>query len=357
MQAEAGLFEGDVRRDLSAPLAVSFPGPTNFSQNGRTVAFSVQDTFRVVNDTGWLFRSGEFPDDLPAEPVEIVTAKKLINDADVAGALPALPFTVDASTGTVLTAITATIGAGGIDVVASGTTNAVGPTVRLTLTTTLTVAPSADVLRPEQGALYIVPTNTTVGFAPGSNLASNASVVVLELFKPVLIREFRPLLRARLESLINAAILTQIPGATPGGTLPEGVILSIRSVTIRTPTGAAATMEVRGALGAFGGVINKLVPAGSASGSQFKCFVATVVRGEDSPDVAVLRRFRDTVLVRHAAGRAFVVAYGAVGPWLAAAAARSPVVRRAADLLIVRPGVWIAKGQLDRHNSSISSYR
>jgi hypothetical protein len=36
-------------------------------------------------------------------------------------------------------------------------------------------------------------------------------------------------------------------------------------------------MEVRGALGAFGGVISRVVPAGS----RFGCFVATVVRGED----------------------------------------------------------------------------
>src|SRR6187399_1679880 len=66
-QSEEGRFDGSVRRDLSAPLDVSFPGNANFAYASRGVAFSVQDTNRVGNDTGWLFRSGELPGDLPAD--------------------------------------------------------------------------------------------------------------------------------------------------------------------------------------------------------------------------------------------------------------------------------------------------
>ncbi len=158
-------------------------------------------------------------------------------------------------------------------------------------------------------------------------------------------------MQSRLESLINSGVAGSVGGVLPTGSLPEGVILSIRSVTIRAPAGAAATMEVRGALGAFGGVMSKIVPAGSTSGSQSKCFVASVVRGEDSPDVAVLRQFRDTRLMQHVAGRAAVAAYGVAGPRLAVAVERSPALRRVADLLIVRPGVRLAKARLHRNRS------
>lgn len=48
------------------------------------------------------------------------------------------------------------------------------------------------------------------------------------------------------------------------------------------------------------------------------CFVATAAYGDRRhPDVVALRRFRDEVLVHHAAGRAFVRVYRAVGPVLA----------------------------------------
>jgi hypothetical protein len=56
--------------------------------------------------------------------------------------------------------------------------------------------------------------------------------------------------------------------------------------------------------------------SGSASGGG--CFVATAAfGGRAHPDVAALRRFRDEVLVRHRAGRAFIRAYAIVGPRLA----------------------------------------
>jgi hypothetical protein len=48
------------------------------------------------------------------------------------------------------------------------------------------------------------------------------------------------------------------------------------------------------------------------------CFVATAAYGSYAhPDVVALRRFKDEVLDRHAAGRAFVRLYWIVGPKLA----------------------------------------
>jgi hypothetical protein len=56
----------------------------------------------------------------------------------------------------------------------------------------------------------------------------------------------------------------------------------------------------------------------AVSASTGGCFVATAAYGSRThPDVVALRRFRDEVLVRRAAGRAFVGAYRVVGPRLA----------------------------------------
>lgn len=71
--------------------------------------------------------------------------------------------------------------------------------------------------------------------------------------------------------------------------------------------------------------------AASAGG----CFVATAAYGSWShPDVAALRRFRDEVLVRHRAGRAFIRAYRAVGPKLARLVTPAGLSGRAARALI-----------------------
>lgn len=60
------------------------------------------------------------------------------------------------------------------------------------------------------------------------------------------------------------------------------------------------------------------VPEDEEAQESASCFVATAVYGSPThPDVLALRRFRDEVLVRHAAGRAFIRVYWLVGPRLA----------------------------------------
>jgi hypothetical protein len=55
-----------------------------------------------------------------------------------------------------------------------------------------------------------------------------------------------------------------------------------------------------------------------ASDGGSGCFVATAAYGDRAhPDVVALRDFRDTVLVRHPAGRAFIRTYRTIGPVLA----------------------------------------
>jgi hypothetical protein len=56
-----------------------------------------------------------------------------------------------------------------------------------------------------------------------------------------------------------------------------------------------------------------------------KCFLATAVE-EHLPERTIpdLRRYRDEVLLRHAAGKVFVKCYYAIGPWLAVRLIRRP---------------------------------
>ncbi|MCA2980641.1 MAG: hypothetical protein INH41_14320 [Myxococcaceae bacterium] len=69
------------------------------------------------------------------------------------------------------------------------------------------------------------------------------------------------------------------------------------------------------------------------------CFIATIAYGAAAPELVVLRRFRDEVLLERPAGRAFVRAYYAVGPSLAGVVTAVPGARaltRAALGLVVQ---------------------
>jgi hypothetical protein len=55
-----------------------------------------------------------------------------------------------------------------------------------------------------------------------------------------------------------------------------------------------------------------------------RCFVATAVYGSyDAPEVLTLRKFRDEVLRKSCAGRAFITLYYRYGPYLARVVKRS----------------------------------
>jgi len=71
------------------------------------------------------------------------------------------------------------------------------------------------------------------------------------------------------------------------------------------------------------------------------CFIATAACGPDSRDVAVLRKFRDTVLLRTALGRMFVRTYYCVSPPLASLVSRSPITQNTIRKILIRPIVWL----------------
>jgi len=127
-----------------------------------------------------------------------------------------------------------------------------------------------------------------------------------------------------------------------GDTLPPGVVLSIRSTNVTPDPGGV--LEIRGALGAFGGVFSKLPPIQVTPGTGGKpCFIATAVHGADSPEVRLLRSFRDRELKKFFAGRKLVALYETVSPPIADYIADKPHLKAIARILVVSPGALLAK--------------
>lgn len=69
-----------------------------------------------------------------------------------------------------------------------------------------------------------------------------------------------------------------------------------------------------------------------------KCFIATVVYGSDSPEIAKLRQWRDDWLIKYAIGRLFVKYYYKIGPVIAHYISKSKfskkIVKTILDILI-----------------------
>ena len=77
-----------------------------------------------------------------------------------------------------------------------------------------------------------------------------------------------------------------------------------------------------------------------AERAQGRCFIATAVYGE-STETAILRRFRDEVLLRRAPGRRFVAVYYRIAPPFASVLERSSVLAFVVRLAL-KPLVFVA---------------
>jgi hypothetical protein len=269
-QQEEGSTDITVKRDDTSPVSFSFTHDGSFANVSRSVGLSVQDTGRVASDTGWLFRSGIYNTDLPTTPIEVVTADRTILPAELSSMLPAVPFTVDPST--TATAITATIAPastspprpGGVDLVITGTTTKGGPSVGFTWTGRVLLMPSSNIPDALSFAIDVGIDSPSITFTPGSNPVSTVTAWILNGVHSVVLNRLGPDMRTKIEWMVNTAIVTAAGKALPGGTLPAGVVLSMRSVSITS----APSIAIRGALGAFGGVLSKL-PAPLAAQTAF----------------------------------------------------------------------------------------
>jgi hypothetical protein len=89
--------------------------------------------------------------------------------------------------------------------------------------------------------------------------------------------------------------------------------------------------------------------AGSNAPEPGDCFIATACYGTAlAPELDTLRAYRDQVLRRHVAGRAFVAAYYRLAPRPAAALAHHERLRAGVRVTLVAPAVRLAARSLSR---------
>ena len=83
-------------------------------------------------------------------------------------------------------------------------------------------------------------------------------------------------------------------------------------------------------------------------GSRY-CFVATAAAGSpDAPEVLVLRRFRDEILLNTESGIRVAQIYYRIGPAMARFIESRPVMRRTIFVVLIRPASAIASYFLGR---------
>lgn len=306
------------------------------------IALWIQEIPRIANDTGWLFRSGGFTTEPPTDPIEVILAPEtLLGNAELAGAVGTLPIT---SGSTTITAVTLAIAGADISITAGGTDTSLPAGVTFTYTATMELVPNSSVLDPDS-PFDLKLKNPSLSFTAG--VGTGFVTALLNLVSGLILSEVSPRIKTTLRGRLNASVLSNVATRLNRGVptaMPAGVVLSIRSVratTRPTSAGPETVIGIRAALGAFGGVLNKFPPLVSGGGGG-GCFIATAAAGPLSPEVMVLRIWRDRCLRTHRAGRLFIDAYERLSPPLARAIAVSPRLRAIARPLLVRPAARLA---------------
>jgi hypothetical protein len=331
--------------DQTAPATLSYAG--NFVPTPSPawfVAVWIQEIRRIPGGAGWLFRSGRFETEPPAEPIEVILApEELVGNAELASAVGTLPITSGATT---ITALTLTVAGADVRITAAGTDTRLPAGATFTFTATLVLVPNGS-LEDLDSPFDIAILTPSLSFTPGG-AATAGGVAWLNVLSGVIYNDVAPRVKATIKSRLNSSVLSQVATRLGRGTppsLPSGVVLSIRGVraTSRsTPTGPVPVIGVLAALAAFGGVLNKF-PAVSGGGGGRPCFIATAASTPHAPDVQVLTTWRDVWLRQRRAGAHFVTAYERVSPALARFIARSDLRRTLARTLIVTPAAWLAR--------------
>ena len=280
----------------------SFPLGPDFLSSSRSVGLSLQDPGRVASDDGWWFRSGSF-DTLPTDPIEVVLAAAVTRTpADLTAALPPLPLTVSAST-TITGPLTVTPQDNGLILLTAVGTTTEPPLpapVGFTYSLEFSLMASRDVAAGEQEVFEVgSPGGGTISFTSTGGPVSAVEATILNAVSGFVLREVTPMFKRRLETSLNAAILSSIAGMLAPGTttMPAGVVVSVRTVSTRS-TG----VTVRAALGAFGGVFSKFPPRPPVNGKPcpLQTLQALMLPGLQ---LSVFRELRETSLLASTTGQ------------------------------------------------------
>lgn len=280
-------------------------GPDN-SYALRQIGLSIQDSNRVDSETGWWFRSGRM-ETLPQEPIEVVLVNGVqMTQSEIDAALPPMPLQVDSAT-TVDSVNVALQDDGFISLTANGTTSApplTGP-VNFTYSLLFKIVPSASIANAETEVFEIETQGRgTIAFT-SSTVTGTIQAAILNTLSFFILREVFPRFRTRLKDGLNASVLSQLAGRIAPGTttLPAGIIVSARSVSIRSQG-----ISVRAALGAYGGVLSKFPSINP--GNSKSCGLSTLSASTpDTMKMELLRMFRDNVLAGSSGGRELIGLY------------------------------------------------
>jgi hypothetical protein len=344
----------EVGLELTSLQFLSQSNPPTFSYAGNLapqpkadwfITLWIQESARVSQGWGWLFRSGAFTSEPPSEPIEVILApEQLIGDSDLAGKIS----TPTTSGTTTVTSVTTMVNGINIDFTATGTDTHLPSGEMFTFTATLELIPNSKVMD-EQSPFEIAFTNANLSFVAGTG--HGFETAILNAISGPIWGQVEPQIHSTIKGMLNDGVLSDVATRINRGvpaSMPAGVVLSIRSLRGTTRTKSDGTTEsvigVLGALGAFGGVTNKF-PALAGGG---RCFIATAATSPAAPEVQVLQAWRDLRLRRYRRGALLVAGYERASPRLAAWVARTPRRRSLARRLVVVPAARLAARSLRR---------
>jgi hypothetical protein len=310
------------------------------------IALWVQEIPRIASDSGWLFRSGAFQTEPSAEVVDIIVAPMTaIGAAELNTAIGTLPII---SGSTTINAASTTVDGTDLLLSAAGTDTNLPAGISFTFDATLVLTPNPSV-RETESPFALRLDNPILSFVAGPGTGFGTALLNA-IRGPIFEDWVKPRILATLTGRVNSGVLSTVATRLNRGvpaSMPPGVVLSVRNLRAGTrPLGAGTepVIEVRAALGAFGGVANKF-PAGTFGGS---CFIATAATAPDSPEVGILRRLRDERLAVSVLGREFIRWYARISPRIADTIRRSAMLRGVVRAYLVRPAARIAAWILAR---------
>jgi hypothetical protein len=319
----------DVRLDETSPTPCSFTTAATYPN--RSVGLTIQDASRVVplginlqpgpNETGWLFRSGAYANALPTtSPIDLIAARDEIVVADLPALFPSPPVQVDANTSitqiapTLADPLSASVG-GGIDFTLQGTwTGGVG----FAYSGRFVPTAGTDISEPNSESVIVTFENENHQFLGGAS-PPNENLLWGALWTYTN-DTLLPAVRSNIEAHVSRRIAGAV-GRTLTGSLPAGVILSVRTVSA-----TSQRLQIRGVLGSFGNVAPKLQQAGGGGGGGGKSCPLTSLAaiGYAMPALDVARWARDEQLATTAHGRWAIEAYYRHGAEVSALLARNP---------------------------------